>query len=131
MKKMKKLLLICVMLVTTNFVYSQDQILDFFNKSEGFLDKYAIKNPEQGVDGIILYKKNFDGVDVFFMYDIKKKRVITIMIPYSGETDRKALEKSITPISTKVKNSYYMRTELDGYLVQAYFDKKNKMLIFI
>jgi hypothetical protein len=126
---MKKLLLIITMLVLSNIANSQDQLLDFFNKDEQFLKKYSERVKDQDIDGVVLYTKSFDNVNAFFMYDTKRKRCVAIMIPYQTEKERLILEKSLKV--KKIKNNlYYLRTEMDSYLVRAYFDKKSKMLIF-
>ncbi len=123
------MLLIIAMFVLTNVAYSQEQVLDFFNKDITFLNKHSVKVDDMVIEGVTVFFKEIDGLKVYFVYDNDRYRVISIMIPYENEQGKKRLLKPLLS-SKESKNCYYMRTDMDKYLVHAYIDEKNKLLIF-
>lgn len=128
---MKLLLTLLITLFSFITAFSQDKILDFYGKDLTYCTRYLTNVKDfDNTSSTYLFKKEFDGLEVFFLYSSKYKRITNIIIPYSNKETYELLVKFFDKINKKKYNgAWLIRTDKDDYLVQCVVDKKRKIFV--
>lgn len=130
---MKNKLLLTLLLILSSFLtaFSQDKILDFYGKDLTYCTRYLNNVKDfDNTSNTYLFKKDFDGLEVFFIYSNEYKKVTHVLIPYTNKQTHDMLVKFFNKTNKKkYQGTWLIRTDKDNYLVQCIDNKQKKMFL--